>query len=161
MSRKTMSFFLHVILLLLVLAMIIFFFLFLPFYGSEIVRIDPSYAWAYRPCLIWAWSFALPLFACAIPAWRVFGTIRTKGATFSHANAKAFQQIALCLCCSAFIFPIGMLILAFMGAGSAPLTFLITPLVFLSLNALGFVCYVMSRLVLESAEIREENDLTV
>lgn len=161
MSRKSMSFMLHAILLLLVFVMILFFFFFLPFYGSELARVEPQYAWAYYPCLIWAWSFSLPLFAGAFPAWRIFGSIRTKGAAFSRSNAKAFRQIALCLCCSGFIFPAGMLVLAFMGAGSAPLTILISPLVFLSMNALGFVCYVVSRLVQESAEIREENDLTV
>lgn len=161
MNRKTMTVFLQILLLGLTAAGCLFFFAFLPFYGSEMVRVNPEYEWAYLPCLIWAWLFAVPLFAAVIPAWRIFGTVKKKGGAFSAANAKRFRLIAVLLCSDGFLFPIGMFVMAWLGAGSAPLTLVISPAVFLFMNGAGFLCYVLSRLVQESAEMREENDLTV
>ena len=161
MSRKTMSVLLRIILLVLVTLGLLFFFAFLPFYGAEMAQVNPEYEWAYIPCLVWAWVFALPLFIAAVPIWRIFGTIRKKGEAFSSKNAKRFLIIAALFCCSGFLFVGGMLAVAWMGAGSAPLTLVIAPMVFLITNTAGFLCYVLSRLVQESAEIREENELTV
>lgn len=161
MSRKKMSVLLRMIIGLVILAAVVFFFLFLPFYGSEMVRCYPEYSWAYYPCLAFAWVFALPLFVTVFPAWQIVGTIKNMGEAFSLSNAKRFLTIAFCLCASGFIFPIGVIILAFLGAGTAPMTLVVSPLVFLGMNSLSFLCYVISRLVKEAAEIREENELTV
>ena len=54
-----------------------------------------------------------------------------------------------------------MLSVAYLGAGSAPLTLLITPLVTCFCLAAGIVLYVLSRLVADAAALREDNDLTI
>jgi len=54
-----------------------------------------------------------------------------------------------------------MFVLAFMGAGSAPLTIIITPMVIFCCAAVGIVCYVLSRLIGDAAALREENDMTI
>ena len=41
------------------------------------------------------------------------------------------------------------------------LTLVITPLVTFAAAAVGFACYVLSRLVLDAAVLREENDMTI
>ena len=125
MKTKTMSALLRAVLLAAGLLLVVFFFLFLPFYGQDTVRYAPEFAWAYWPCLIWAWAFAVPIFWAMVPAWRVCGSI------------------------------------AVMGAGSAPLTLLITPLVTFFCLAAGIVLYVLSRLVADAAALREDNDLTI
>ena len=70
-----------------------------------------------------------------------------------RANRLAFAD--------ALIFPAGMFVLAFMGAGSAPLTIIITPMVIFCCAAVGIVCYVLSRLIGDAAALREENDMTI
>ena len=47
------------------------------------------------------------------------------------------------------------------GGGFAALTLVITPLVPFAAAAVGFACYVLSRLVLDAAVLREENDMTI
>ena len=48
-----------------------------------------------------------------------------------------------------------------LGGGFAALTLVITPLVTFAAAAVGFACYVLSRLVLDAAVLREENDMTI
>ena len=143
------------------LLLVVFFFLFLPFYGQDTVRYAPEFAWAYWPCLIWAWAFAVPIFWAMVPAWRVCGSIAVKGMAFTGENARDLRTVSRLAFADAVIFPAGMLIVAYLGAGSAPLTLLITPLVTFFCLAAGIVLYVLSRLVADAAALREDNDLTI
>ena len=139
----------------------VFFFLFLPFYGTDTVRAAPEFAWAYWPCLVWAWAFAVPIFWALVPAWRVCGSIAVKGMAFTGKNARDLRTVSRLAFADAVIFPAGMLIVAYLGAGSAPLTLLITPLVTFFCLAAGIVLYVLSRLVADAAALREDYDLTI
>lgn len=69
MKTKTMSALLRAVLLAAGALLAVFFFLFLPFYGTDTVRAAPEFAWAYWPCLVWAWAFAVPVFWALVPAW--------------------------------------------------------------------------------------------
>ena len=155
MKTKTMSALLRAVLLAAGLLLVVFFFLFLPFYGQDTVRYAPEFAWAYWPCLIWAWAFAVPIFWAMVPAWRVCGSIAVKGMAFTGKNARDLRTVSRLAFADAVIFPAGMLIVAYLGAGSAPLTFLITPLVTFFCLAAGIVLYVLSRLVADAAALRE------
>ena len=145
MKTKTMSALLRAVLLAAGLLLVVFFFLFLPFYGQDTVRYAPEFAWAYWPCLIWAWAFAVPIFWAMVPAWRVCGSIAVKGMAFTGKNARDLRTVSRLAFADAVIFPAGMLIVAYLGAGSAPLTLLITPLVTFFCLAAGIVLYVLSR----------------
>ena len=65
MKTKTMTNLLRLVLIAAAALCGVFFFLCLPSYGQEIVQADPEFAWAYWPCLVWAWLFALPIFRMA------------------------------------------------------------------------------------------------
>ena len=67
MKTKTMTNLLRLVLIAAAALCGVFFFLCLPSYGQEIVQADPEFAWAYWPCLVWAWLFALPIFGAMIP----------------------------------------------------------------------------------------------
>ena len=129
--------------------------------GTDTVRAAPEFAWAYWPCLVWAWAFAVPIFWALVPAWRVCGSIAVKGMAFTGKNARDLRTVSRLAFADAVIFPAGMLIVAYLGAGSAPLTLLITPLVTFCCLAAGIVLYVLSRLVADAAALREDNDLTI
>ncbi len=161
MTRKMMSRLLKAVLLIAAALAALFFFTFLPFYGHELMRTETEFAWAYWPCQIWAWIFALPIFAAVFPAWEIFGSIENAGEAFSRKNAKAFRLLSVLAFSDAIIFPLGMITIAFMGAGSAALTVLVTPVVIFITAAIGLACYVMSRLVGDAAEMQDENDLTI
>ena len=157
MKTKTMSALLRAVLLAAGALLAVFFFLFLPFYGTDTVRAAPEFAWAYWPCLVWAWAFAVPIFWALVPAWRVCGSIAVKGMAFTGKNARDLRTISRLAFADAVIgsvrpvrFPAG-----------APLTLLITPLVTFCCLAAGIVLYVLSRLVADAAALREDNDLTI
>ena len=80
---------------------------------------------------------------------------------FTGKNARDLRTVSRLAFADAVIFPAGMLIVAYLGAGSAPLTLLITPLVTFCCLAAGIVLYVLSRLVADAAALREDNDLTI
>ena len=146
MNTKTMTTLLRGVLLAAAVLCGIFFLWFLPSYGREVQQADPEFTWAYWPCLIWAWLFALPIFGAMLPCWRIFGSISAPEGAFTRRNARDMRSISR---------------LAFMGAGSAPLTIIITPMVIFCCVAVGIVCYVLSRLIGDAAALREENDMTI
>ena len=112
MKTKTMSALLRAVLLAAGALLAVFFFLFLPFYGQDTVRYAPEFAWAYWPCLVWAWAFALPILWALVPAWRVCGSIAVKGGAFTRHNARDLRTISCLAFADAVIFPAGMLIVA-------------------------------------------------
>lgn len=75
--------------------------------------------------------------------------------------AARLRLIAYLAFADAVIFPVGMVVIALLGGGFAALTLVITPLVTFAAAAVGFACYVLSRLVLDAAVLREENDMTI
>ena len=96
MKTKTMSALLRAVLLAAGLLLVAFFFLFLPFYGQDTVRYAPEFAWAYWPCLIWAWAFAVPIFWAMVPAWRVCGSIAIQHRYHSHGITHGLFPIIFC-----------------------------------------------------------------
>lgn len=161
MKQKNMSRLLQALLLIAGLLGAVFFFAFLPFYGRELVQCAPKYAALFWPCLVWAWAFAVPVFWALFPCWQVFGSIARKGAAFTRENAARLRLIAYLAFADAVIFPVGMVVIALLGGGFAALTLVITPLVTFAAAAVGFACYVLSRLVLDAAVLSEENDMTI
>ena len=161
MKKRTMRRLLHGILVVAALLGAVFFFGAVPLAGREIAEANPEYAWAYVPCLIWAWAFAAPIFAAVIPCWRVFSGIAAPQGAFTRQNARALRLIAYLAFADAVIFPAGMLAVAFMGAGQPGLTVIVTPVVMFCCIAAGIVALVLGHLVSDAAALREENDLTI
>lgn len=157
-----MTHLLHVILCIGALIAAGIFFGAVPLYGQYMAQTEaPEFAYAYWPCLLWAWAFALPLFVAVIPAWRVVTSISAPGGAFCRTNVRALRQIAYLAFADGVIFPVGMLIVACMGAGAPALTVLVTPAVIFACAAAGIAALCLSRLVQEAAVLREENDLTI
>ncbi|MBQ2061824.1 MAG: DUF2975 domain-containing protein [Oscillospiraceae bacterium] len=161
MKKTTMTRLLHGVLIVAVLLAGLMFFAWLPMLGKEMAVTEPEFAWAYWPCLIWAWVFALPVFAAVYPAWLVCSSISAPGGAFTRQNARCLRVISLLAFADAVVFPAGMLILAFMGAGQPGLAVLVTPAVMFVCAAVGIAALVLSHLVDDAAEMKEENDLTV
>lgn len=162
MKKTTMTHLLHAVLVIGAIVMAGVFFWALPMYGKYMATVEaPEFAYAYWPCLIWAWCFAVPVFAALIPAWRIFSTISAPEGAFTHANARCFRWIAWLAFADAVIFPAGMLIVGSMGAGSPGLVVLVTPTVIFACVAVGLASLVLSHLVDEAAGLKEDNDLTI
>lgn len=162
MSKKSMTGWLRAALIVGAMLLGAIFFCLLPQYGQYMAKVEaPEFAYAYWPCLIWAWAFALPVFVALIPAWKVVSSISAPDGAFTRSNVRSLHLIAMLAFADAVIFPAGMLIVGAMGAGSPGLVVLVTPAVMFLCAAAGLVCLVLSRLVDEAVCLREENDLTI
>ena len=97
------------------------FFWFLPQLGHGIALADPEYAWAFWPCLIFAWLFAVPVFWAMAALWAVFGRIG-RGDAFCMENARAMATVSRLAFFDAVLVPAGVITLALLGAGSPGMT---------------------------------------
>ncbi len=162
MKKTTMTRLLHAALIVGAVLLAGLFFWAVPMFGKYMATMEaPEFAYAYWPCLIWAWCFAVPLFAALIPAWRVFASISAPEGAFTRSNARCLRWIAYLAFADAVIFPAGMLIVGAMGAGSPGLVVLVTPAVIFSCVAVGLAALVLSHLVDEAAGLKEDSDLTI
>lgn len=136
------------------------FFWFLPEQGRGIAAADPEYAWAFWPCLSFAWLFAAPVFWAMAVMWRVFGRIG-RGRAFCMENAGALRTVSRLAFFDAALVPVGVITLALLGAGSPGLTVLAMPLGTMACALIGVMAMALSRLVADAAALQDENDLTV
>ena len=162
MKKTTMTRLLHGALIVCTLLLAGLFFWAIPTYGAYMATTEaPEFAYAYWPCLIWAWCFAVPIFIALIPAWKVCGSISAPGGAFTRANVKSLRLIAILAFVDAVIFPVGMVAVGAMGAGSPGLVVLVTPAVMFACAAVGIAALVLSHLVEDAAVLKEENDFTI
>ena len=136
------------------------FFRFLPELGRGIAAADPEYAWAFWPCLAFAWLFAAPVFWGMAVMWRVFGRIG-RGAAFCAANAGALRTVSRLAFFDALLVPVGVITLALLGAGSPGLTVILMPAGSMVCALVGVMAMALGRLVSDAAALQDENDLTV
>ena len=136
------------------------FFWFLPELGRGIAEADPEYAWAFWPCLAFAWLFAAPVFWGMAVMWRVFGRIG-QGAAFCAANAGALRTVSRLAFFDAVLVPVGVITLALLGVGSPGLTVILMPAGSMVCALVGVMAMALGRLVSDAAALQDENDLTV
>ena len=135
------------------------FFWFLPLLGHGIALADPEYAWAFWPCLIFAWLFAVPVFWAMAALWAVFGRIG-RGA-FCMENARAMATVSRLAFSDAVLVPVGVITLALLGAGSPGMTVIAMPAGVMVCTLVGVMAMALSRLVADAARLQDESDLTV
>ena len=136
------------------------FFWFLPQLGRGIALADPEYAWAFWPCLIFAWLFAVPVFWAMAALWTVFGRIG-RGAAFCMENARAMATVSRLAFFDAVLVPVGVITLALLGAGSPGMTVIAMPAGVMVCTLVGVMAMALSRLVADAARLQDESDLTV
>lgn len=136
------------------------FFWFLPQLGRGIALADPEYAWAFWPCLIFAWLFAVPVFWAMAALWTVFGRIG-RGDAFCAENARAMATVSRLAFFDAVLVPAGVITLALLGAGSPGMTVIAMPAGVMVCTLVGVMAMALSRLVADAARLQDESDLTV
>ena len=136
------------------------FFWFLPQLGHGIALADPEYAWAFWPCLIFAWLFAVPVFWAMAALWAVFGRIG-RGDAFCMENARAMATVSSLAFFDAVLVPAGVITLALLGAGSPGMTVIAMPAGVMVCTLVGVMAMALSRLVADAARLQDESDLTV
>lgn len=136
------------------------FFWFLPQLGRGIALADPEYAWAFWPCLIFAWLFAVPVFWAMAALWTVFGRIG-RGDAFCAENARAMATVSRLAFFDAVLVPVGVITLALLGAGSPGMTVIAMPAGVMVCTLVGVMAMALSRLVADAARLQDESDLTV
>ena len=136
------------------------FFWFLPQLGRGIALADPEYAWAFWPCLIFAWLFAVPVFWAMAALWAVFGRIG-RGYAFFVETARAMATVSRLAFSDAVLVPVGVITLALLGAGSPGMTVIAMPAGVMVCTLVGVMAMALSRLVADAARLQDESDLTV
>lgn len=159
--NKSLSNQLKIILVLLFIFVIILFAIVVPTIGLIIKENNPEFSYAYVPCLIWSWCFAIPILLAFIPAWQIFSSVGSERGCFIEENVKRFKTIAMLSYLDAIIFPLGMIIVGFLGAGQPGLTVIVTPAVIILAVCFARVSQILAKITEEASALKKEVDLTV
>lgn len=161
MNKISLSRQLKLILILLFIFVLVAFAIVIPTIGKVIEGNNPEYAFAFIPCLIWSWCFAIPIILAFIPAWQIFSSVGSEEGCFVKENVKRFKTIAMLAYLDAIIFPLGMIIVGFLGAGQPGLTVIVTPAVIILAVCFARVFQILAKITEEASMLKEEVDLTV
>ena len=74
---------------------------------------------------------------------------------------KRFKSISLLAYADAVIFPLGMLIVGFLGASQPGLTVIVTPAVIVLAVCAAKVFEILAKITEDASVLKEEHDLTV
>ena len=159
-EHKKLAVLLRIGLVIAALVCAAIFFWFLPELGRGIAAADPEFAWAFWPCLAFAWLFAVPVFWAMALRWAVFGRIG-RGEAFCTANARAMRTAAQLAFFDAVLVPVGVITLGLLGAGSPGLTVILMPAGTMVCAMVGVMALALSRLVADAAALQDDNDWTV
>lgn len=159
--NKSLSNQLKIIWVLLFIFVIILFAIVVPTIGLIIKENNPEFSYAYVPCLIWSWCFAIPILLAFIPAWQIFSSVGSEKGCFIEENVKRFKTIAMLSYLDAIIFPLGMIIVGFLGAGQPGLTVIVTPAVIILAVCFARVSQILAKITEEASALKKEVDLTV
>ena len=135
------------------------FFWAVPMLGQEMADMYPEYAVAYWPWQIFLWLCAIPCFLSLVPGWKVFGRLADKNA-FCRENGEDMKTIAHLAFFDTVLFFVGNVVMV--GFGWHHPGYMLMALVVCGCGVvIGVVAQVLGMLVLDAANLREENDLTI
>lgn len=137
----------------------LFFFLYLPALIGELAESIPEAAWLRWKGTAAVWLIALMLYAALLFFWRICTRIG-KGNSFCRENMRDMKRIGICAFLVLAVIVLGVIFLAmihYLNAAWMAVAF------FSGFGAcgIGVICFCLSRLIANAAEIKQENDLTV
>lgn len=136
-----------------------FFFLYLPALIGEMAEVMPEAAWLQWPGTFAVWLIAMVFYASLLFFWRICTRIGD-GNSFCRENMADMKRIGICAFLVLAVIVTGVIFLAVIRC----LNFAWFAVAFFTGFAacgIGVVCFCLSRLIANAAEIKQENDLTV
>ena len=155
MTRKAMTTISQSAIIIMAMVTGVFFFWYVPHYAAAYVAEYPAYSRFYVPVLVWLFLFAAVIFACFIPSWKICASISNSEGAFTRNNVRRLRILSGLLFADAVIFPLGMGIIAVLGAFSMFSFAILMPLILFAFSAMGVVCYIVAEMVEDVAEDRE------
>ena len=161
MTKKTISYLLKTVVIFLLAAFLFAGFFLIPAALRLLQRYEPTLASIATGVAVYINLAFVPVYVCLLLAWKVFSTIG-KDDAFCTQNARRLQAASWLAIADT------VMLIAFNGYLHATHPQLMGPFfLFLSLclmllgMAAAVVCFALSKLVLQAAELKQEVDLTV
>lgn len=137
----------------------VLYFVAFPMIGRGIVGENPEMANRFWPWLIFLWMTAIPCYLVLVLGWKISAEIG-KDNSFSKENAKALKWVSVLAAGDSVFLLAGNLVLLCMSM-SHPGVFLASVLIAVCGAFVAVAAAVLSHLVMNAAELKEENRLTI
>lgn len=141
-----------------VCAAVLYFYI-IPFWGKDIAVANPEFSNRYWPWLLFLWITAIPFYFGLLLGWQIACEIG-KDNSFSKKNSLLLQRISYLAAFDSGFFFIGNIVFLFLNINHPGIVLLSLFVVFIGI-AFAVVSAALSHLVLKSAKMREENEMTV
>ena len=159
MKQKTLEYWLKFIIIGLAVCGILIYAAALPEVGSALADQYPEFAHWYQPWLIFLWITVIPCYGVLIFGWKVASNIG-KGKSFSFENGTSMKWISRLAGGDCIFFFVGNIVLWLSGRNHPGIMILAMVVLFFGL-AVAISAKVLSELIDNAAELKEENDLTI
>lgn len=137
----------------------VFYFYILPVLGDGVAQANPEFAFCYWPWLIFLWLTSVPCYITLVCGWKIAGEIG-RDHSFSRKNANLLKLISLLAAGDSALVFAGNVVFLLLNMNHPGVILLSLFIVFAGI-AVTVVSAALSHLVLNAAEMREENELTI
>jgi hypothetical protein len=131
----------------------------IPFWGKDIAVANPEFSNRYWPWLLFLWITAIPFYYGLFLCWQIASEMGNDN-SFSKKNSLFLQRISYLAAFDSVFFFIGNIVLFLLNMNHPGIVLLSLFVVFAGI-AIAVVSAALSHLVLKSAKMREENEMTV
>lgn len=156
MNQKNLSAWLKSIIIGIALCGVVIYLYVIPFWGKDIVALNPEFASYYWPWLIFFWITAVPFYCILFFGWQISSEIG-KDNSFSKKNAKLLKLISIVTVSDTCIFFAGNIVFLLLNMNH-PGIVLLSLLVDFAGIAVAVAAAALSHLISKAALIKEEND---
>ena len=159
MNHKKASLQLKVIIIAMAIFGLMVYSWIVPTLGQNFANMFPECAYAYWPWLIFIWATGIPCYGALIFAWNIAGRIGQDN-SFSVENGISMKRIAKLASADGIFFFLGNIVLLFAGINH-PGIVIVSLLVMCIAMGISVAASALSHLIMEAAELQEQNDLTI
>ena len=130
-----------------------------PMLGKSIAAMFPEFSHAFVPWLAFLWATGIPCYTALFFAWKIAANIGADH-SFCRENGRLMNCIARLAAADGIFFFLGNLVLLFASINHPGIVILS---IFVTCIAMGIfvAASALSHLIMEAAELQEQNDLTI
>ncbi len=159
MKQKSLALLLKLVVVGIGVCALLFYLFFLPAVGYIIVKVYPEYRDFYWPWFSFCLSTAIPVYIILFHFWFLFEAIRNNE-SFTRINGKRLHIVSRMFLLEILILLVGNILMIFIATNRLGVILMFTMIGFLCMGC-SAAAKMLSQLVYQAADMKEENSLTI
>ena len=130
-----------------------------PLLGKEAVLLNPELSFLHIPALMFIWVTGIPFYVILFNGWKICSLI-AEGNTFCYKNSERLKIISILSIIESILYLVADICLVIIKVNDLSL-FLVTSLIVFGGISLAIISAILSHIIKNASDLKEDNSLTI